>query len=114
MVLIERGGSARHRAATLGPSWPGASILPGTGVSFYVLILVDLTLQRNMILEKLKVSFPATPATPAADDHIPANHAAKMGKMRNARLCPSHAERQFDACVQDHEQPCGHGYRRDQ
>ena len=46
-------------------------------------------------------------ATPASDDQISSCHAAEMGKMCNSRLGTRDAERQFDTCVQGHEQPCG-------
>ena len=49
----------------------------------------------------------ACSATPASDDQISSYHAAEMGKMCNSRLGTRDAERQFDARVQGHKQPCG-------
>lgn len=57
---------------------------------------------------------PSTSATPAADDQIPAHHAAEMSKMRHPRLGPGHAERQLDACVEGDKQPCRQRNGREQ
>ena len=59
-------------------------------------------------------SVSAMPSQPVADDPMPADHAAEVGKMRDPGLRAGHAEDELDDGIQGHKQPCRQGDGRDE